>query len=105
MLFKVQYFFSINSRLPFVQGSITLTNWFKLVYGQFGQSNMHCTFDFGPRPSRKKTNVPQLKSSQGLTVQIYILCLHCYSQFGGKYCLGNAETTTRNTKAHSGALK
>ena len=29
-----------------------LNNWFKLVSGQFEQSNMHRTFDFCPRPAR-----------------------------------------------------
>ena len=38
-----------------------LLNWFKLVYGQFGQINMHCTL--GLRPASKESNVPKLKSS------------------------------------------
>ena len=35
---------------------------------------MHCTLDFCPRPARKESNVPRLKSRKGLTVLIYILC-------------------------------
>ena len=35
----------------------TLLIQFKLVYGPFGQSNMHSTLDFCPRPARKETNV------------------------------------------------
>ena len=35
----------------------------KLVYGPFGQSNMHSTLDFCPRPARKETNVPLQKRS------------------------------------------
>jgi hypothetical protein len=33
-----------------------------LQCGQFGQNNMHCTFDFCPRPARKNSNVPVLIS-------------------------------------------
>ena len=35
------------------------------------QSNMHSIFDLGPRPARKDSNVPQIKSSYELTVLIY----------------------------------
>ena len=38
---------------------------------------MHRTL-FMPRPARKKPNVPKLKTSQELTVLIYILCLARY---------------------------
>ena len=41
-----------------------LLNQLKLVYGSFGQSNLHSTLDFFPRPLHKR--------SQELTVQIYI---------------------------------
>jgi hypothetical protein len=34
-----------------------LQNQIKLVYGQFGQSNMHSTLDFWPRSAREETNV------------------------------------------------
>ena len=30
---------------------------FKLLYGSFGRSNMHCILDFCLRPTRKETNV------------------------------------------------
>ena len=43
------------------------------MYGHFGQSNMHSIFDFGSRPARKDSNVPQLKSSLELTVLLYIV--------------------------------
>ena len=33
-----------------------------------------CTVRFLPRPARKESNVPKLKSRKGLTVLIYILC-------------------------------
>ena len=36
---------------------------FKLVFGPFGQSNMHCTLDFCPDKARKESDVPKLKSS------------------------------------------
>ena len=35
-----------------------LHNWFKLVCGQFGQSNMNHTLNFCPRPAIKDLNVP-----------------------------------------------
>ena len=38
-----------------------LHNWFELVYGQFGQSNMHSTFNFGSETTRKDSNVRHLK--------------------------------------------
>ena len=41
----------------------TLLIQFKLVYGPFGQSNMHITLDFYPRSARKDTNVPLHKRS------------------------------------------
>ena len=53
------------------QSLITL----KLVDGQFGQSKMHRTLDFFPRPARKETNV-HMKSKE-LTVLMYILCQLC----------------------------
>ena len=37
---------------------------FKLVYGAFGQRNMHSTLDFCLRPARKETNVPIHKRSK-----------------------------------------
>ena len=40
----------------------TLQNWFKLVYGPFGQSNMHHTLDLCPnQAARKESNVPKLE--------------------------------------------
>ena len=47
-------------------------NWIKLVYGPFGQSNMHCTLNL-PQTSQERIefNVPKLKSSEDLTVLIY----------------------------------
>ena len=36
----------------------TLLIQIKLVYGLFGQSNMHSTLDSWPRPDRRDTNVP-----------------------------------------------
>ena len=33
----------------------------KLVYGPFGQANMHSTLDFCPRPARKEMNLPPNK--------------------------------------------
>ena len=35
-----------------------LLNQLKLVYGPFGQSNMHSTLDFCSRSARKESNVP-----------------------------------------------
>ena len=35
----------------------TMLIQFKLVYGLFGQSNMHSTINFCPRPARKENNV------------------------------------------------
>ena len=49
-----------------------LLNLLKLVYGSFGQSKMHRTLDFC-QAERKESNVPELKSSQELTVLIYIV--------------------------------
>ena len=45
-----------------------LLNRFKLVYGLFGQSNMHRTLNFFPEKPWKETNVPKLKSR----------CVWCY---------------------------
>ena len=36
--------------------------------------HMHSTLDFCPKPTRKKTNIPQLKSSKELIVLINKLC-------------------------------
>ena len=36
----------------------TLLSQLKLVYGLFGQSNMHSTLNICPRTARKETNVP-----------------------------------------------
>ena len=36
----------------------TLLNQLKLVYRQFGQSNIHSTLDFSLRPASKETNLP-----------------------------------------------
>ena len=47
--------FEINRAL-----ASTLLNQLKLVYRQFGQSNMHSTLDFCLRPARKETNLPLL---------------------------------------------
>ena len=49
----------------------------KLVDGPFGQSNIHSTLDFFPRPARKETNVPLHKKSQELTILMYKLCQPC----------------------------
>ena len=40
-----------------------LLNQLELVYGPFGQNNMHSTLDFWPRLARKETNVPINKNS------------------------------------------
>ena len=42
-------------------------NQLKLVYGLFGQSKIHSTLDFCPRPARKETNDPLHKRSLELT--------------------------------------
>ena len=52
----------------------TFLNQIKLVYGPFGQNNMHSTLDFCPRPARKEANVPLNKRNYGLTVLIKIDC-------------------------------
>ena len=60
----------------------TLQNWFKLVYGPFGQSNMHHTLDLCPnQAARKESNVPKLKSSSGLTV-FSIYCIRTRGRRG-----------------------
>ena len=42
-----------------------LLNQLKLVYGLFGQRNVHSTLDFCPRQARKEANVPlQIKEKQ-----------------------------------------
>ena len=41
----------------------TLLNQLKLVYGPFGQRNMHSTFDFYPTPARKEANVQQISEA------------------------------------------
>ena len=41
----------------------TFLNQLKLVYGLFGQSNLHNAIDFCPRPDRKETNVPLHKGA------------------------------------------
>ena len=43
--------------------SLLCSNRSKKVYGQFGQSSMHHTFNFCPRPASKDSNVRHLKSS------------------------------------------
>ena len=53
----------------------TLLNQFEIVYGPFGQSNMHSTLDFCPIPARREVNVPLHKRSKELTVLIHILWL------------------------------
>ena len=35
-----------------------MLNQLKLVYGPFGQGNMHSNLDFCPTTARKETNVP-----------------------------------------------
>ena len=52
----------------------TLLIQFKLVYGLFGQSNMHSTLDSCPIPARKETNVPLQKRSLELTFLIFLRC-------------------------------
>ena len=54
--------------------SLLCSNWSKNVYGQFGQSSMHHTFNFCPRPVSKDSNVQHLKSSQEVTFLIFIYC-------------------------------
>ena len=39
-----------------------LLDWFRLVYGSVGLSNMHSALDFCPRLARKDSNVPTLYS-------------------------------------------
>ena len=57
------YFHSIYIIRTFSSQS-TLLLQFKLVYRPFGQSNMHSTLDFCPRPARKQTNVPLRKQEK-----------------------------------------
>ena len=52
----------------------TLLNWQKLVYVQFGQNNIHSTFDSYPRPATKETNVP-LKELWAYCPNIYTVLL------------------------------
>ena len=40
-----------------------MLNQLKLVYGPFGQINMHSTLDFCPTPARKEMNVTLHKRS------------------------------------------
>ena len=42
--------------------------WFKLVYGQFGQSNMHHRLDFCPRLARKDSNNHQPRTTRILVI-------------------------------------
>ena len=51
----------------------TLLIPFKLVYVWFGYNHMHSTFDFCPRPARKKQNVPLHERSKRLLAW-YIYC-------------------------------
>ena len=52
-----------------------LLNWFKLVYGPLGQSNMPNMLYFCPRPARKETNVPLYKQSYELVELINLTVL------------------------------
>ena len=51
----------------------TLLNWFKLVFGPLGQSNV---YSISSRKARMESNVPKLKGIQELTVLKYILWLN-----------------------------
>ena len=53
----------------------TLLNQIKLVYGQIGQSNMHSTLDFSPRPARKERNVPLQDKLRAYCPKICIYCV------------------------------
>ena len=64
-----------------------------LVNVPFGYGNMYT--QFLPRPARKESNVPRLKSRKGLTVLVYILCslLPClvrslFKYFYENICIG-----------------
>ena len=47
-------------------------NWLKLVYEPFGAEQNALDTQFLPRPARKESNVPKLKSRYMLTVLIYM---------------------------------
>ena len=51
------YIYILYKYSKIVAPIVALHNWFKLVYGQFEQSNMHSNLDFYPRQARNETNV------------------------------------------------
>ena len=55
----------------------TLLIQFELVYGSFGQSNIHSTIDFCPRPARKKMYVPLHKRHY---VELTVLKIYTVSE-------------------------
>ena len=57
---------------------------FNLVYGLFGQSNMHSTFDFCPRPAKKEANVP-LHKLIAYCPNIYTVLLGLAAAAGADY--------------------
>jgi len=72
----VTFAHSIYKDSKFFSAWFVLLNWFELVYGLFGQSNMNHTLHFCPgQPGRN-----QMYQSRSLTVLIYILWV-CWSNF------------------------
>ena len=53
---------------------------FKLVYGPFGQSNMHSTLDFCLNPVRKERNVPVKKKDKSLCPNVYPVFIQKFYQ-------------------------
>ena len=52
-----------------------LLNWFELVFGLFGQSNMHLTLDLiSAQTSQREIKCTKGKKLLEITVLIYILC-------------------------------
>ena len=74
----------------------TLLIQFNLVYGSFGQSNMHSTLDFCPRLARKEANVPLYKRSKELTVLFNIYTVNATKTMIFFFINGNDVTHNRD---------
>ena len=64
----------------------TLLNPFKLVYGPFGQSNMHSTLDFCPRLARKPKVTRKFSSNCEETRKETNVLIHTTNEKLRNYC-------------------
>ena len=84
----------------------TLLIQFKLVYGPFGQSNMHSTLDFCPRPARKQTNVPVHKEKLiAYCPNTSILCLLLESPQLNSWAQLSFEVSKQGQRSMKTAIK